>query len=52
MTVRAAARAPARADLAVTEAQFQAAVVDLARLAGWRVAHFRPARTSHGWATP
>lgn len=36
----------------VRESDFQAAVVELARLRGWRVAHFRPARTAHGWATP
>jgi hypothetical protein len=27
-------------------------VVEVARLAGWRVAHFRPARTAKGWCTP
>lgn len=31
-----------------TEAQFQDAVADLARLLGWKVAHFRNARTSSG----
>ena len=36
----------------VTEADHQAAVVELARLLGWRVVHFRPARTSKGWRTP
>lgn len=35
-----------------TEAQFQQQVIDLARLHKWRVAHFRPARTSRGWRTP
>jgi hypothetical protein len=35
-----------------TEADFQAAVIDLARTLGWRVAHFRPARTEQGWRTP
>jgi hypothetical protein len=34
------------------EKEFQGAVVEMARLAGWRVAHFRPARTKHGWKTP
>lgn len=34
------------------EKDFQGAVVDMARLSGWRVAHFRPARTKHGWKTP
>jgi len=36
----------------VTGAEIQSGVVDLARLQGWRVAHFRPARTSKGWRTP
>jgi hypothetical protein len=36
-----------------SEADFQAVVVETARLAGWRVAHFRPARTKDGsWRTP
>jgi hypothetical protein len=34
------------------EASFQAVVVETARLAGWRVAHFRAAKTSKGWRTP
>jgi hypothetical protein len=34
------------------EASFQSAVIDLAHLYGWRVAHFRAARTLRGWATP
>jgi len=38
--------------LGETEAQFQHAVIELAQTLGWRVAHFRPARTSHGWRTP
>lgn len=36
----------------MTEAELQEAVVELAHLFGWRVAHFRPARTAHGWRTP
>jgi hypothetical protein len=36
----------------VTEDQLKAAVIDLAHLLGWRVAHFRPAQTVHGWRTP
>ena len=36
----------------MTEAQLQRAVVELARLLGWRVAHFRVAQTSKGWRTP
>lgn len=43
--------APDPTDLA-TERDWQAAVLDLARLRGWLVAHFRPARTAHGWRTP
>lgn len=35
-----------------TEAEFQAAVIDLARLSGWLVHHTRPARTADGWRTP
>jgi hypothetical protein len=31
-----------------TEAQFQQAVVDYARLTGWRVVHYRPAMTARG----
>lgn len=36
----------------MTEAQLQDAVIDAARLLGWRISHFRPARTEHGWRTP
>lgn len=36
-----------------TEAAFQAQVITLARLRGWRTAHFRPAQNSRGeWRTP
>jgi len=35
----------------VTEAQLLAAVLDLARVFGWRTAHFRAAMTAHGWRT-
>jgi hypothetical protein len=34
------------------EQSFQAVVIEVAQLAGWRVAHFRAARTAHGWRTP
>lgn len=34
------------------ERDFQTQVIDLARICGWRVAHFRPAMTKHGWRTP
>lgn len=36
----------------MTEAEWQAQVLDFAHLAGWRVAHFRPAGTEKGWRTP
>lgn len=36
----------------VTEAAWQAQVIDAANLLGWTVAHFRPARTKDGWVTP
>lgn len=35
-----------------TEREYQQAVIDLARLHGWRVAHFRAALTGKGWRTP
>ena len=36
----------------MTGAEMQTGIIDTARLCGWTVAHFRPARTKHGWATP
>lgn len=36
----------------ILEKDWQRQVIDLARLLKWRVAHFRPAMTKHGWATP
>lgn len=35
-----------------TEAHFQQQVIELAHLLRYRVAHFRPAQTKHGWRTP
>lgn len=35
----------------MTERELQAWIVGTARLLGWRVAHFRPARTEKGWRT-
>jgi hypothetical protein len=35
----------------LTEGDFMTTVIDAARVLGWRVAHFRPARTAHGWRT-
>lgn len=34
------------------EKDFQKSVIELAQTLGWKVAHFRAARTKHGWATP
>jgi len=37
----------------VTEAEFQSQIIEVARLYGWKVAHFRPAQIRPGrWATP
>lgn len=39
--------------LAISEASFQSQVIQLARLYGWRVVHFRPAQVRSGkWVTP
>lgn len=46
----AAARLPGLEPIA--EKDWQRQVIDLARLLKWRVAHFRPAMTKHGWVTP
>ncbi|MCK9629580.1 MAG: VRR-NUC domain-containing protein [Bacteroidales bacterium] len=35
-----------------TEGQFQSAVIELAHMFGWRIAHFRAAQTAKGWRTP
>jgi hypothetical protein len=35
-----------------SEASFLEQIIDLAHLFGWRVAHFRAARTFSGWRTP
>jgi len=35
-----------------SEAEFQKAVIELARYRGYRVAHFRKAHTPTGWRTP
>lgn len=35
----------------MTEDQLLLAVLELAKFAGWRVTHFRPARTAMGWRT-
>lgn len=35
-----------------TEREFQRQITDLAEMMGWSWAHFRPAKTSHGWRVP
>lgn len=35
----------------ISEAELQRGVIELAQALGWRVAHFRPARTEEGWRT-
>jgi hypothetical protein len=37
---------------AISESEFADWVLDVARMYGWRSAHFRPARTKDGWRTP
>ena len=39
------------AALPLTEKEFQARVTELAKLLGWRFAHFRPALTARGYRT-
>lgn len=41
-----------RQALSPREADAQATILEVARLRGWRAAHFRPALTSRGWRTP
>jgi hypothetical protein len=36
----------------MSETDFTRRVVDTAKLYGWLVSHFRPARTEKGWRTP
>jgi len=38
--------------LRITEEEFQGQILDLAKIFRWRRAHFRAARTKHGWRTP
>lgn len=41
-----------RSKVPTTEKDFQRAIVDIAQMLGWRVAHFRPALTKSGrWMT-
>lgn len=39
-------------DAAMSEAELQREVIECAQYLGYRVAHFRPARTKDGWRTP
>jgi len=36
----------------VIESDLHRGVIEAAQLLGWKAAHFRPARTAHGWRTP
>lgn len=36
----------------MTEEQLVSAIMDLAALSGWKVVHYRPARSAKGWRTP
>ena len=45
-------RSPAAARAPLLEDDMQAGVIALARMLGYRVAHFRPALTAKGWRTP
>lgn len=35
-----------------SEDVFEGWIIDLAKMRGWRIVHFRKARTKDGWATP
>ena len=35
----------------LSETQFRGQVIELAKLYGWQVCHFRPAKTAKGWRT-
>lgn len=39
-------------ELTLKEGDWQKQVIDYAQLRGWKVAHFRPAKTERGWRTP
>ena len=36
----------------ISEADWMRQVTELAEMLGWSWAHFRPAKTAHGWRTP
>lgn len=50
VTVPAGAAAGTRV-VEPTEAEMTTAIMEAARVLHWRVAHFRPALTKHGWRT-
>lgn len=52
MTSNSRMTAVAALPLTISEAEFQRTVIEAAVLLGWRVCHFRPARTAHGYRTP
>ena len=35
-----------------SETELKEAIIDAAHTFGWKVVHFRPAQTKHGWRTP
>jgi hypothetical protein len=39
-------------DVRMSESELSECIVQLGRLFGWRIAHFRPAMTKQGWRTP
>lgn len=41
-----------RANRALTGAQWQAQICEMAVIHGWAWCHWRPAQTKHGWRTP
>jgi hypothetical protein len=43
---------PAPAELAMSEDNLKARVIDFAKLHGWKVVHYRPAKTAKGYRTP
>lgn len=47
-----AKRKPAPKPKGITEEEFLGQVIDMAHLYGWKVAHFRPAKTAKGYRTP
>lgn len=50
--VQVAQAARAEQDASLTEDDLLTRVLDLARLRGWKVVHYRPAKTAKGWRTP